>query len=383
MRIRRLSLAGWAAFAVLAALCAVPAAAPAAGAGSPVPRFRLSDPRLAEVSGLAVGHRSPSVLYVQNDSGDSARFFALDAGTGAIRAVCAVPGARNVDWEDLATGPDRAGHWSVWLADIGDNDAVRSEVRIYRVAEPVIDPSRVGSAGRLDAGPPDVWRLRYPDGPRDAESLVADPVGRRLYVITKALLGHSEVFEVPPDPDPSRIQPMTWVGTIDFRLTGTPGGPSPVGQLTATGAGMSPDGSLLAVRTYTDAYLWPVTGGQLAAALGHPPVRIPLPAQPQGEGIAVTADALLLDSEGTGASVYRVPLPASLLARRSATPTEAGSPVSARPTSAASAASPSPTSTAPGSTTGNRTTDWLVSTATIGALAAVALLARRRRRPPR
>jgi hypothetical protein len=382
MRIRRLSLVGSAAVAVSLAASAVLAAASAVAAASPVPRFRLSDPQLAEVSGLAIGHRSPSVLYVQNDSGDSARFFALDARAGTVRAVCAVPGARNVDWEDLATGPDRTGHWSVWLADIGDNGAARPEVRIYRVSEPIISAG-TGTAGRLDTGPPDVWRLRYPDGPHDAESLVADPVGRRLYVITKALLGHSEVFEVPPDPDPARIQPMTRVGTIDFRLTGTPGGPSPVGQLTATGAGMSPDGSLLAVRTYTDAYLWPVTGGQLAAALRRPPVRIPLPAQPQGEGIAVTADALLLDSEGTGTPVYSVPLPASLLARRSGAPTDAGS-TGARPASAATA-SPSPTSTAPspGSTTGNRTADWLVSTATIGALAAVALLARRRRRPRR
>ena len=32
---------------------------------------------LRELSGLAAGIRSPDVVYAQNDSGDSARFFAL------------------------------------------------------------------------------------------------------------------------------------------------------------------------------------------------------------------------------------------------------------------------------------------------------------------
>ena len=102
---------------------------------------------------------------------------------------------------------------------------------------------------------------------------------------------------------------MSRVGSISFSLTGTPGGPNPIGQLTATGAAMAADGSLLAVRTYTDAYLWQVGAGRIAAALRQPPVRIPLPAQPQGEGIAVGAGALLLDSEGIGTPVYRMPLP--------------------------------------------------------------------------
>lgn len=380
MRIRavplgRLALVALGLAAVLAVACP-PAAA------EPVPLFRLSDPRLAEASGLALGHRSPAVLYVQGDSGAGPRFYALDAGTGAVLAVCTVPGARNVDWEDLATGPDPAGDWSVWLADIGDNRAVRSEVRIYRVPEPAVGSgSTVGSGSAVGSGSgsalitarPDVWRLRYPDGPHDAESLLADPVGRRLYVITKALFGQSEVFEVPPNPDPDRVQPMVRVGSIHFALTGTPGGPNPVGQLTATGASMAADGSLLAVRTYTDAYLWPVRGGRVAEALRGRPARLPLPAQPQGEGIAVADGALLIDSEGVGSPVYRVPLPAALLAK--------SSPPSASSSPPARSAPP----TVPGAehaekhqASGYRA--WLVSTATIAAFAAVALLARRRRR---
>jgi len=323
-----------AAFVAIALLAVGPTGTAAAtGAVAPgVVQFRITDARLTELSGLALGHRSPDVLYAQNDSGDSARFFALDRTSGRVRAVCTVPGASNVDWEDLATGRDTDGVDSVWLADIGDNGRARGEVRIYRVDEPAI-----GQAAELATNRPDVWRLRYPDGPHDAESLVADPVRHRLYVVTKELLGHSEVFEVPAAPDPSRVRPMTRIGTVDFSFTGTPGGPNPIGQLTATGATSSADGTELAIRTYTDAYLWRVSGGDVAAALRRRPVRVPLPPQPQGEGIAFDGADLLLDGEGVGTAVYRLPipaLPASTAAPRSAasaaTPTSAGQhPVSA------------------------------------------------------
>ena len=264
--------------------------------------FRLTDPRISEASGLAAGITSPGVLYVQNDSGDSARFFALDAHTGSTRAAYEVPGATNVDWEDLAVAPDRRGVPSVWIADIGDNDAQRSEVRIYRVDEPHV------GAGTASTGPPDVWRLRYPSGATDAEGIAVGPAGA-VYVFTKSLLGTTVVYAVPREPDPAHVQQLRQIGTIQFALTGTPGGPNPVGQLTATGAALSRDGSLLAVRTYTDAYLWRVTNGDVAAALRVAPVRVALPPQPQGEGITIDAGRLLIDSEKVGSTVYSLPVP--------------------------------------------------------------------------
>lgn len=49
------------------------------------PAFRIADARITEASGLAFGLRSPGIAYVQNDSGDTNRFFALDARTGKPR----------------------------------------------------------------------------------------------------------------------------------------------------------------------------------------------------------------------------------------------------------------------------------------------------------
>jgi hypothetical protein len=82
-----------------------------------------------------------------------------------------------------------------------------------------------------------------------------------------------------------------------------------LGQRTVTGAALSRDGTSLAVRTYTDAYVWPVTGADLAAAIKAKPVRLALPAQPQGEGIAFDGARLLIDSEETGSAVYALAVP--------------------------------------------------------------------------
>ncbi|MCW2494991.1 hypothetical protein [Jatrophihabitans sp.] len=267
-------------------------------AASPV--FHLHDPRLDELSGIAVGIRSSDVAYVQNDSGDSARFFALDLRTGALRATITVPDAVNHDWEDLAVAPDAHGTPSVWLADIGDNDAERSRIELYRVDEP-----KVGSATTITATRPQVWTLHYPDGPHDAESLAVSPEGVP-YLVTKSFTGASEVFSAPSTPGAATLRR---VGSIQFQLTGTPGPFAPLGELTATGAALSPDGSRLVVRTYTDAYVWPVRHGDVAAALRTAPQRIPLPEQPQGEGVCFDGNHLLVDSEGAGSAVYSVPIP--------------------------------------------------------------------------
>jgi hypothetical protein len=220
--------------------------------------FRLADPRINEASGIAAGITSPGVVYVHNDSGDAPRFFALDARTGATLAVYTVPGAAALDWEDIAVAPDARGVPSVWLGDIGDNNGVRREIQVYRVDEPRVDPTRRDVA--VPSSPAEVWRLRYPDGAVDAESLAVAPDGTP-YVVTKSLLGSSTVFAAPRQARAGRIQQLRRLGSIQFALTSTPGPFSLAGHLMATGADVSRDGSLLTVRTYTDAYLWRLRGG--------------------------------------------------------------------------------------------------------------------------
>jgi hypothetical protein len=365
--------------------------ASAAAVVAPVVVFRLSDPRIDEASGIAVGITSPGVVYVQNDSGDSARFFALDAHSGRTLAVYDVPGATNVDWEDIAVAPDAAGTPSLWLGDIGDNDAVRTQIEIYRVPEPKV--SLDGNGATLSTGVPEVWRLRYPSGAVNAESLAVSP-GGRAYLVTKSLTGSSSVYAVPPSSDGGRLQTLSRIGRITFGITGTANPFSVAGQLTATGAALSPDGTTLVVRTYSDAYFWRVGAGGVAAALTVAPVRIPLPDQPQGEGITFDGARVLIDSEHVDTAVYAVPLPAAITAAATATAPQSLAPA-ASPSSASSAAvsaavspvsaAPAASSPAPGSnkSTHSRSVGGLVALLVVAGAWALSMRWRRNRRARR
>ncbi len=88
-------------------------------------------------------------------------------------------------------------------------------------------------------------------------------------------------------------------------MRGLPGvDAAPQSALAVTAADVTRDGSRIVVRTYTTAFEFPVSGGNLAAAFAGPPRVIPLLPTKQGEAIAYEADGLgfLTTSEGSGTS---------------------------------------------------------------------------------
>jgi hypothetical protein len=88
--------------------------------------------------------------------------------------------------------------------------------------------------------------------------------------------------------------------------------PGLVGSVTVTGAASSLDGTAIALRTYTDAYLFPVEDGDVVAALAAKPVRVPLPNEAQGEAIAFQPDGSLVSGSETGRD--DVPQPINVVA---------------------------------------------------------------------
>ncbi|QII01086.1 hypothetical protein BH92_15465 [Rhodococcoides fascians A21d2] len=241
-----------------------------------------TDPGLAELSGMT---SIDGVLYAIGDSGADDRVAVLDANCAVDRWID-VP-VDPYDVEDLT-----AYDGSLWLADIGDNQMRRDTVALTRM-----DP--VTGAGELH-------RLTYPDGAHDAETVLIEPGGRPV-IVTKELSGVSGVYVPTGDesvtelssPGPTALRK---VGDMAFSATGTVGGPPfVVGSILATGGAVSADGTVGAVRTYTDAYLFRSSGGDIASELVDPDAPravVALPDQPQGEALAFLADgSLLLASE--------------------------------------------------------------------------------------
>ena len=76
----------------------------------------------------------------------------------------------------MAAGPAPNGSDDVlYVGDIGDNDAARPTVTVYRVHEPGEAPAAPG----VPLDEVEAIELQYPDGPSDAEALLDRPPHRR------------------------------------------------------------------------------------------------------------------------------------------------------------------------------------------------------------
>ncbi|GAA4476750.1 hypothetical protein GCM10023094_17390 [Rhodococcus olei] len=254
-----------------------------------------TEPGLAELSGLAVdGTR----MFAIGDSGTDRTLWVLGADC-EVAGSLPVPGTP-VDVEDLARSGGR-----LWLADTGDNNRVRTSVALTEM-----DPATGAGTSRV---------LTYPDGAHDAEALLIGRDGRPV-VVTKELLADSGIYttaggETVADlsgPGPTALRR---VGRIRLGPTDTPGGPLPVpgaASTLVTGGAVSADGRVVALRTYTDIYLYPAPDGDIVAALtGATPIRVPMPGQPQGEAVAFTPSGDLLSASEAADG----PLPAILVLR--------------------------------------------------------------------
>ncbi|OZC72112.1 hypothetical protein CH306_22910 [Rhodococcus sp. 15-725-2-2b] len=251
------------------------------------------DPGLAELSGLT---SIDGVLYVIGDSGADDRVAELDANCAVTRWID-VP-VDPYDVEDLTSYDG-----SLWLADIGDNRMRRDTVALTRM-----DPASGGG---------ELYRLTYPDGAHDAETILIEPGGRPV-IVTKDLSGVSGVYVPAADQSVADLSspgptPMRKVGNLAFTATDTVGGPPfVVGSILATGGAVSADGAVAAVRTYTDAYLFRVPDGDIASALVDPTAPravVALPDQPQGEASVFTDDGSLLIASEAGFGSAEATLP--------------------------------------------------------------------------
>jgi hypothetical protein len=285
--------------AVFLALLSGPVPASAAPASEPL--CTMKDSRIGELSGLV---SDGSRLYAINDGGTKVQVFVLGRDCKVQKVL--TDKTDPFDVEDLARTPDGR----LWLSDTGDNQKGRLTVALLEMTP---------------QGKVTLHRLTYPDGQHDTEALIMDKAGTP-YLITKDILGEARVYRPSgplASPGPTNLEK---VGTVKISETDTQGGPvGSFGSVLVTGGASSADGSVVALRTYTDAYVYSAPDGDVPAALQRTPVRIPLPGEKQGEAIAFDPDGTLLSgSEGVGEPIRAIHGAAALAPSASA----AGNPAS-------------------------------------------------------
>ncbi len=263
-----------------------------AGSESPVVLGRLEDRALRESSGLVASRRNPGVLWTHNDAGDGPNLYCVTRE--AIRCgTWRVTNAEAQDWEDIATGPGPvAGERYLYIGDIGDNDDARAEVVVYRLVEPMASPT---GAEPTPTAPAEALRLRYDDGPRDAEALLVHPVSGDVFVVTK-------------DRKDAGVYKASSGATVLTRIADLSLG----GDEVVTGADISPDGTRVALVTKARAHelRFQEPGSDFDGIWRQPLRPIEIPAREQGEAIAYRLDgrALLTTSEGSPMPLHEVTL---------------------------------------------------------------------------
>jgi hypothetical protein len=263
----------------------------------------LKNPSIVESSGLAASRTMPGVYWTHNDSGDGPFIYAFDGG-GESRGVFRVAGAINRDWEDMAVGPGPQPSQSyLYIGDIGDNSETRSEVVVYRVAEPALTTAdKTSSQTRpRTTQAVEAIRLRYPDGKHDAEALLVHPSSGNLYIVTKALLARAAVYEV--------AAPLSVGKVITMRRLGEIRVPSLFGGVITAGS-ISPDGRRVALCDYFQGYelVLPPASSSFNDIWKQKITVFDLGQRKQGEGIAYRSDgrALLATSEGKFSTLIQV-----------------------------------------------------------------------------
>jgi hypothetical protein len=165
----------------------------------------------------------------------------------------------------------------LYLGDIGDNGATRASIVVYRVPEPAVDAGQLPVA--VDLAGVESITLQYPDGARDAETLLVDPLSGDLYVISKRDTP-SRVYRAPFPQPTSQAVTMELKGTLTWGW--------------AVGGDVTPSGFEILVKGYTSATLYPRPfGTSLWDALADAGYPVPYTVEPQGEAIA-------FDGEGSG-----------------------------------------------------------------------------------
>lgn len=245
-----------------------------AGDSSRIDCGAIENDRLREISGIAASWRNPGILWVHNDSGDRNRIYAID-GRGRHRGTFTLVGARARDWEDIAVGPGPApGASYIYVADIGDNDNKFPAVHVYRVREPALPDTL--APGKFRLLQVDRLTFTYPDRPRDAETLMIDPLSGDLYIVTKREK-QVRVYRAAAPITPGEQQELVLAAKLPFRY--------------AVAGDISRDGRKILIKSYSEIYYWQRRRPEpLAQALRRPPQRVPYVPEPQGEAVCWDPD---------------------------------------------------------------------------------------------
>ena len=245
---------------------------------------KIESDEITESSGMAASKCQADVFWTHNDSGDNAFVFALN-GKGAHLGTWRVSGAKNIDWEDIATFKNAAGECFLYVGDIGNNSLKREELTIYLVKEPQIGEDAKSSTRKnpLETAPAEAIKFNYPDKTHNAETLLIHPQSREIYVLTKEIESPAGIYKLPRNQKSGERNQLEKLGELSVPAI-------PNGLL--TGGSISPDGKCVVLCDYFSGYelLLPNGAKNFDEIWKQKPLAIDLGERGIGEAVTYSSD---------------------------------------------------------------------------------------------
>ena len=233
---------------------------------------------LSEASGLAASQKNKNVIWSHNDSGDDNVIYALNL-RGEHLGIYTIEGAADArDWEDIAVGPGPDEEESyIYIGEIGDNYSQYDEKYIYRVPEPDVDANQEPVETTLTGV--ETITYQYPDGNRDSETLMVDPLTKDIYVVSKREWEDIRVYRAPYPQSTSELITLDHVATLTL--------------YNVVGGDISPSGLEILIKTYPTIYYWNRSSDEnLWEVFDEEPVVLPYIEEMQGEAVCWDADGM-------------------------------------------------------------------------------------------
>ena len=243
----------------------------------------LENTKIDEASGISSSKNNPDLVWMHNDSGDLAKVYGVGLD-GSYLGTIRLQGAIARDWEDMCIGPGPEDNTDyLYIGDIGDNFSKFKKKRIHRFKEPIIN-LKANSPFDLKIKDFDTIVFTYPDGNRDAEALMIDPITKDLYILSKRESLVS-IYRLPFPQSTSKVIEAEKVGIFEvspeksYRRSD---------QITA--ADISPDGKRIIIKTYYEIIMINNFDNNISSALSSKQIKLDYTPARGGEAICWSWD---------------------------------------------------------------------------------------------